>query len=76
MVGDELVDGVEPDPTIPAATNAPTSAATAVIKPAIAVKTPEIELHNTLRVFYSPTIYNSPRCESLSIVGIDPMFNG
>ena len=67
MVGDELVDGVEPDPTIPAATNAPTSAATAVIKPAIAVKTPVIELQNPPRVFSSPTIYTSPLSHDVKV---------
>jgi hypothetical protein len=39
-VGGGVVARVEPGPTMSAATSAPTSAATAVIKPAIAVSTP------------------------------------
>jgi hypothetical protein len=75
VVGGELVARVEAGPITSAATSAPTSAATAVIKPAIAVSTPGTELQklqNPPAVFSSPTIRPPPKM----VAGFAPLFNG
>lgn len=53
LVGGGVVARGEPGPTMSAATSAPTSAATAVIKPAIAVSTPG-------NVVQNPPVFSSP----------------
>ena len=61
LVGSGAVALVEPGSTMPAATSAPTIAATAVIKPAMAVSTPGNVVQNPTAGFSSP-MDQTPLC--------------
>ena len=68
LVGSGAVALVEPGSTMPAATSAPTIAATAVIKPAMAVSTPGNVVQNPTAGFSSPTD-QTPLCVSATPTG-------
>ena len=68
LVGSGAVALVEPGSTMPAATSAPTIAATAVIKPAMAVSTPGNVVQNPTAGFSSP-MDQTPLCVSATPTG-------
>jgi hypothetical protein len=68
LVGSGAVARVEPDSTTPAATSAPTIAATAVIKPAMAVSTPGSVVQNPTAALSSP-IDQTPLSLSAALTG-------
>jgi hypothetical protein len=68
LVGSGAVPLIEPGSTMPAATSAPTIAATAVIKPAMAVSTPGNVVQNPTAGFSSP-MDQTPLCVSATPTG-------